>query len=157
MKFTVGDLGGLTNVQLYSVNPHMHLVGTHINSTITRPAARGNDPQTECLANGEWNFDWQRTYLYDAPISGLPSIAAGDVIDVQCHWNNTIENPFVQRALKDANLGAPIDIALGEGNSTDEMCLEIFGISVDAPPMATSRMLTVDQMPLATLKSMARQ
>ena len=37
MTFAVGDLGGLQNVQLYSVNPHMHLVGTHINSTIIRP------------------------------------------------------------------------------------------------------------------------
>jgi hypothetical protein len=157
MTFTVGDLGGLTNVQLYSVNPHMHLVGTHINSTIIRPAARGNDPQTECLANGEWNFDWQRTYLYDAPIASLPTIAAGDVIDINCHWNNNIANPFVQRALKDANLGAPVDITLGEGNSTDEMCLEIFGISVDAPPQSTGRTLTVDQMPMAAIQSMTRQ
>jgi hypothetical protein len=157
MTFTVGDLGGLTNVQLYSVNPHMHLVGTHINSTIIRPAARGSDPQTECLANGEWNFDWQRTYLYDAPISGLPSVAPGDVIDIQCHWNNTIENPFVQRALKDANLVAPVDITLGEGNSTDEMCLEIFGISVDAPAQTATRTLTIDQMPIAAIQSMTRQ
>ena len=56
------------------------------------------------------------------------------MIDIKCHWNNTIENPFVQRVLKDAGLVAPVDITLGEGNSTDEMCLEIFGISVDAPP-----------------------
>ncbi len=154
MRFTVGDLGGLANVQLYSVNPHMHLVGTHINSTITRPAARGADPQTECLANGTWNFDWQRTYLYDAPIAQLPTVQPGDVIDVQCHWNNTLDNPFVQRALRDAGLHAPVDITLGEGNSTDEMCLEIFGISVDAPAMPTSRTLTLDQMPLAAMHSL---
>ena len=105
MRFTVGDLGTLTNVRLYSVNPHMHLIGTHISATIERPAARGGDPQNECLANGNWNFDWQRTYIYDAPLDQLPSVQAGDIIDVQCTWNNTIENPFVQRALNDRGPG----------------------------------------------------
>jgi hypothetical protein len=157
MTFTMGDLGGLQNVQLYSANPHMHLIGTHINSTITRPAARGNDPQTECLANGKWNFDWQRTYIYDAPLSQLPTVQQGDVIDIRCHWNNTIDNPFVQRALKDASLVAPVDVSLGEGNSTDEMCLEIFGISVDAPPMPATGRLTADDLPLHALEAMTQR
>lgn len=138
MEFTVGDLGTLTNVQLYSVNPHMHLVGTHVDATITRPAARGADPAQECLANGGWNFDWQRTYSYDAPTAQLPTVMKGDVLAINCHWNNTLENPFVQRQLMDAGLSAPVDITLGEGNSTDEMCLEIFGISVDAPAQPTA-------------------
>ena len=139
MRFTVGDLGTLTGVTLYSANPHMHLIGTHISGKIERPAARGNDPQNECLANGNWNFDWQRTYIYDAPLDQLPSVQTGDVIDVQCHWNNTLDNPFVQRALADQGLNAPVDISLGEGGSTDEMCLEIFGIAVDAPPQPAAR------------------
>jgi len=157
MTFAVGDLGGLQNVQLYSVNPHMHLVGTHINSSIVRPAARGADPQTECLANGNWNFDWQRTYIYDTPIASLPSVQPGDVINVNCRWDNTMANPFVQRALMDAGLHAPVDITLGEGNSTDEMCLEIFGISVDAPPQGSFRTLTPDRFPLAALSSLRPQ
>ena len=65
-----------------------------------------------------------------------------------------MNNPFVLRALKDAGLNAPVDITLGEGNSTDEMCLEIFGISVDAPPMSTSRTVTMDDMPLAALSTL---
>jgi hypothetical protein len=139
MRVTVPDLGGLTDVRLYSANPHMHLIGTHIASSIERPAARGSDPQQECLANGNWNFDWQRTYIYDAALDQLPSVQAGDTIDIQCRWNNTLENPFVQRALADQGLNAPVDISLGEGGSTDEMCLEIFGIAVDAPPQPTGR------------------
>ena len=157
MTFAVGDLGGLQNVQLYSVNPHMHLVGTHINSSIVRPAARGADPQTECLANGNWNFDWQRTYIYDTPIASLPTVMPGDVINVNCRWDNTMANPFVQRALMDAGLHAPVDITLGEGNSTDEMCLEIFGISVDAPPQGSFRTLSPDRFPLAALSSLRPQ
>ena len=45
----------------------------------------------------------------------------------------------MQRALARPGLGAPVDISLGEGGSTDEMCLEIFGIAVDAPPQPTGR------------------
>ena len=129
----VTTLGGLTNVKVYSVNPHMHLVGTHISSKIIRPAARGDEPQTECLANGGWNFDWQRTYTYDAAIDDLPSIEVGDRIHVSCEWNNTMDNPFVERMLHDSNLPPkPIDISIGE-QTTNEMCLEIFGVAVDAP------------------------
>lgn len=137
MRRQVPALGGLTNVAVYSVNAHMHLVGTHIAGKIERPTARGNDPQTECLANGGWNFDWQRTYIYDTSLDRLPTVQQGDVIDITCHWNNTIENPFVQRMLDDSHLPpTPVDITLGE-QTTNEMCLEIFGLAVDAPPQPT--------------------
>ena len=136
MSRSFPSLGGLTGVKVFSVNPHMHLVGTHISGRIVRPAARGTDPQTECLANGGWNFDWQRTYIYDAPIDQLPSIEAGDTIEIACKWNNTIQHPFVQRMLHDSNLPPhPIDIKLGE-QTTNEMCLEIFGLAV---PVASAR------------------
>lgn len=133
MRLTIPSFGDLRDVRLFSANPHMHLIGTHISATLERPAARGSDPQTECLANGGWNFDWQRTYTYDAPLDQLPSIAPGDVIDIQCGWNNTRDNPFVLRMLRDAGLGAPIDIPLGE-QTTNEMCIQIFGVAIDAPP-----------------------
>jgi hypothetical protein len=111
----------------------MHLIGTDISATLERPAPRLTDPQTECVANGGWNFDWQRTYLYNAPLDKLPSIRGGDVLDIQCKWDNTISNPFVQRMMQDAGLVAPIDVFLGE-QTTNEMCLEIFGLAVPAPP-----------------------
>jgi hypothetical protein len=137
MRRVVTNLGGFTDVRIYSANPHMHYVGTRISGKIERPAARGGDPQTECLANGGWNFDWQRTYIYDAPLDRLPSVQVGDTIDVSCHWNNTIENPFVQRMLSDSNLPPqPIDIVLGE-QTTNEMCLEIFGLAVGLPAQLT--------------------
>lgn len=134
MSRTIDNLGGLTGVKVFSVNPHMHLVGTHISGKIVRPATRGTNPANECLGNGGWNFDWQRTYIYDAPIDSLPSIEVGDKLEISCRWNNTLANPFVQRMLHDSNLPPqPIDITLGE-QTTNEMCLEIFGLAVDAPP-----------------------
>jgi hypothetical protein len=136
----------------------MHMVGTHIASKIERAVPTPNQPQNECLANGNWNFDWQRTYIYDAPLDQLPSVAQGDVIDVQCKWDNTMANPFVQRALADAGLGAPIDINLGE-TSLDEMCLEIFGLAIDAPAPPTPRTTdggapSVEQLPLEMLDAL---
>jgi len=133
MRVTVTLPGNLPEVKLLGVDPHMHMLGTHIAMTVERPAPRGSDPQTECLANGRWNFDWQRSYFYDAPLDQLPSLRPGDVIDIACRWDNTLANPFVQRALADAGLGAPVDVVLGQG-SLDEMCLEFLGMVVDLPP-----------------------
>jgi len=138
MRRTIPDLGGLTDVRFYSANPHMHLVGSHISGTLEHSAPRDGEPRTECLANGGWNFDWQRTYIYDTPLDNLPRVQAGDTIDVTCHWNNTIENPFVQRMLNDNRLPPqPVDISLGE-QTTNEMCLEIFGLAVNVPAAFTA-------------------
>ena len=154
MRFTVRDLGTLTDVRLYSVNPHMHLIGTHISGTIERPAARGSDPQKECLANGNWNFDWQRTYIYDAPLDQLPSVQTGDVIDIQCHWNNTIENPFVQRALQDAGPRRAGRHHARRGGSTDEMCLEIFGLASTPRPPPPPMRPEQSMLPMQLLKQL---
>lgn len=134
------------DIRMWSVNPHMHLIGTHISATIERPAARGSDPKTECLANGAWNFDWQRTYQYAAPLDKLPSIKSGDIVDVKCKWDNSISNPFVQRMMNDAGLTAPIDVALGE-QTTNEMCLEIFGLSIPAPAQPSGALPLTIEMP----------
>lgn len=144
MRITI-PVGFPSDVKLFSANPHMHLVGTHISSTIERPAARGSDPKNECLANGAWNFDWQRTYQYNAPLDKLPTVMAGDVVDIKCKWDNSLANPFVHRMMNDAGLSAPIDVTLGE-QTTNEMCLEIFGLSLPAPaqPPAGVTALTVD-------------
>ncbi|HEY5928375.1 MAG TPA: hypothetical protein VIV11_42105 [Kofleriaceae bacterium] len=155
MRITVPPLGDISQVQLYSVNPHMHMVGTHISAKIERPAPRGTDPANECLANGNWNFDWQRTYIYDAPLEQMPTLMPGDVIDLKCKWNNTMANPFVQRLLEDEGLVAPIDLMLGEG-STDEMCLEIFGFAIDAPPQSMLRTApTMDELPMHLLETLS--
>ena len=50
-----------------------------------------------------------------------------------------VHHPFVQRMLNDSHLPPqPVDISLGE-QTTNEMCLEIFGLAVSVPAgMATS-------------------
>lgn len=126
-------LGAVTSgARLVSVLPHMHLLGTRLAMTIERPEARDGEPQSECLANGAWNFDWQRTYAFDAPFDRLPSIAGGDTIDLQCRWNNTLDNPFARRLLADTSRVLPFDVSLGE-QTTNEMCLAVVGIALPAP------------------------
>jgi len=115
----------LKEVKLYSADPHMHLAGTELTATVARPG----EPAPECLTNVAWNFDWQRSYVYRAPLDQLPTLRPGDVIDVTCTWNNTLANPFVQRALADAGRSLPVDISLGQG-TLDEMCLTIFGYAI---------------------------
>jgi hypothetical protein len=119
-------------LRLVSVLPHMHLLGTRIAVTLERPRPRGHDPATECLSNAAWNFDWQRTYAFDAPFDHLPSIEEGDIFDIKCTWDNTIDNPFMQRMLAETNQVQPFDVSFGE-QTTNEMCLTIVGLAQTAP------------------------
>ena len=115
-------------LRVVSVTPHMHMLGTHERATLTHP---GGD--TECLVDSGWNFDWQRTYSYDAAIEDLPLFDASSSVTVSCHWDNTFANPNLPRLLHDANAVAPYDVQLGL-NTTDEMCLADFGIVSPSQP-----------------------
>ncbi len=118
---------------LLGAYPHMHYIGVGLQVKITRANPLPGEPTEECLVNVDrWDFDWQRTYQYDAPIDELPTVGNGDVVEINCTYDNTMDNPFVERALLEAGLTAPIDVALGE-ESLDEMCLAIFPIIFDAP------------------------
>ena len=133
MRFTIGAVD--QPIPLLAAYPHMHYLGTGIDVTITRAAPTATQPADECLYSGGWNFDWQRSYLYDAAPAALPTVATGDVIDIACSYDNTLENDFVRLALDEAGLAAPIDVVLGE-QTLDEMCLGIFGVAVPLPPAA---------------------
>jgi len=108
--------------------PHMHFVGVGLSAWVHRANPRAGEPTDECLINvNQWNFDWQRQYSVDAPIEELPEIRGGDRIELRCKYNNTVQNPFVLRALADQNLDAPVTVHLGE-STTDEMCLSLFAM-----------------------------
>lgn len=121
-------LDGRGEVRIVSVSPHMHMVGTQIWTTLRRA-----DGSSECLSNSDWDFDWQRTFTYDAPIDEVPIVTASDSIEVKCRYNNTTDNPSVLRMLADAQLPPlPIDVRYGP-NTGDEMCLETFGFAEVLP------------------------
>jgi len=114
--------------RLWSVGSHMHYVGTDMRIGITR-AAGGSEPAEECLLDTpKWDFNWQRGYRYDVPIDQTPTAVAGDVINLRCTYDNSMQNLAVQRALTEQGLTAPHDVVLGE-STLDEMCLGVFGIA----------------------------
>jgi hypothetical protein len=123
--------GGEQRFPLVSVFPHMHFVGTDLQATLKRNPAVTDEPSEECLIKvPTWNFEWQRTYLYDADLSELPTVGMGDELTIKCLYDNTLENRFVERALDEQGLSQPIEVELGE-QTLDEMCLAAFGVLID--------------------------
>jgi hypothetical protein len=130
MKFPI-NIEGTQRFPIVSVFPHMHYVGTDLEATIKRASPPAGEPAEECLIKvPTWNFEWQRTYLYDTDIASLPTVGDGDEIRIHCLYDNTLENPFVERALDELGLDLPIDVFLGE-QTLDEMCLASFGLLID--------------------------
>jgi len=114
--------------RIWAIGSHMHYVGTDMRIGITR-ANPGDEPADECLLDTpRWDFNWQRGYLYDTPIDQAPSAKAGDVLNLRCTYDNSMQNPFVATALNEQGLKEPRDVLLGE-ETLDEMCLGIFGIA----------------------------
>lgn len=83
-------------------------------------------PAEECLVQTPaYNFEWQRWYVYDEPeINKLPFLAPGDTIEATCVYDNSMDNPFVRRALQERGLTEPADVVLGD-ETLDEMCLVV--------------------------------
>jgi hypothetical protein len=114
--------------RIWAVGTHMHYVGTDMRIAVTR-ASPGNEPASECLLETpRWDFNWQRGYLYDAPIAQMPIVRSGDQLEMRCTYDNSMQNPFVAAALAEQGLSAPRDVVLGE-QTLDEMCLGVFGIA----------------------------
>ncbi|MDI3286607.1 hypothetical protein [Polyangium sp. 15x6] len=125
------EVGGqpLPEMKVYSVMNHMHYVGVDGKITVRRAAAQGSDPANECLLQTKWDFNWQQTYTYDATIENLPTLRGGDIIDVRCTYDNTLDNPFLKRALIEQHLTSPQDVTYGE-TTLDEMCVGILNTFV---------------------------
>jgi hypothetical protein len=118
-------------LRLFAMYPHMHYLGVELSMRVEHPLA-GGGVESECLVNvPRWDFDWQRTYQYDAAIDALPYVENGDTFVVQCTYDNSLDNPFVRRSLAERGLQEPVDVYLGEESldeSLDEMCLAMFGV-----------------------------
>ncbi len=120
------------DVPILMVMTHMHYVGTDIKLEVHRANLPASQPQDECLIHTPaWDFNWQRMYTFDTPIAELPTAKAGDVLKITCHYDNTMENPFVAQALAQQGKSAPEEVVLGE-ETLNEMCLAPLGILLPA-------------------------
>jgi hypothetical protein len=85
-------------LEFHTANLHMHRLGTEARMSIIRA-----DGTEDCmLAIDDWDFDWQRTYVFE----DAKPINPGDAWALTCTWDNPSDS----------------DVNWGEGTS-DEMCL----------------------------------
>lgn len=103
------------DVTLYSVIPHMHLLGREMKLTASLP-----DGTTKPLVwIKDWDFNWQETYVFKEPIR-LPQ---GSRIDLTAYYDNSSGNPN--------NPNNPPKVVTWGEETTDEMCLAFFGFTLD--------------------------
>lgn len=115
---------------VWSIGSHMHYLGVDMRISVDRFEP---DPNTgldeECFVQTpHYDFNWQRGYQYDAPLEAMPIVRAGDVVVLDCTYDNTMNNQNLVEALAESGLDAPIDVFLGE-ETLDEMCLAAFGVA----------------------------
>jgi hypothetical protein len=122
MPATIGSFP-LPDLPVLRIGGHMHYVGVAEQVTVHHAKVKTGVPQDQCLLNiPRWDFDWQRAYEFDAPIDQLPTLGAGDVVKIQCTYDNSLDNPKVVQSLTDQMLSQPQKVVLGE-TTLDEMCL----------------------------------
>ncbi|HVH98614.1 MAG TPA: hypothetical protein VM869_07885 [Enhygromyxa sp.] len=110
-------------VDIFTLGTHMHYVGVDMRVWIER------DGEEICMIQTpRWDFNWQRTYNIDATIGNFPKVQGGDVVMLECTYENTLDNPFLAEALAEEGMSQPTNVLLGE-SSLEEMCLLIFGVA----------------------------
>ena len=81
-RFSMDVPAGMT---LTDVTPHMHFLGREFIAIATLP----DGSETPLVRIADWDFRWQNTYAYRAPVH-LP---AGSRIDAWVRYDNTADNP----------------------------------------------------------------
>ncbi|HRI10324.1 MAG TPA: hypothetical protein PKW35_21040, partial [Nannocystaceae bacterium] len=112
--------------RLWAITHHMHKVGVDMRTWVVD---RDTGEETCILHTPKWDFNWQRSYEYDAPIAQDIRLKAGDTIRLRCIYDNTLQNPSLVGALAEVGLDAPIDVEVGEG-TLDEMCIGALGVAI---------------------------
>jgi hypothetical protein len=114
-------------IEIFTMGTHMHYIGVDMKIWIER------DGEEHCwIQTPQWNFNWQRLYDIDAPLGQLPTVQGGDVIRLRCTYNNTLDNPFLAKALAEQGLTEPITVGVGE-SSLEEMCAMLIGVATNLP------------------------
>jgi hypothetical protein len=102
---------------VYSVMPHMHLIGRRIKVTMTPP---GGTTAT-VIAIKDWDYNWQETYYFKEPLR----VKAGTRFDIEGIYDNSRKNPF--------NPSDPPQVVRFGEQTTNEMCFGFLQTSGDKP------------------------
>ncbi len=110
-----GDLWLAQDATLYSVVPHMHLLGKSIRVTMTPPKG----PTITLVGIQDWDFNWQDVYFFKEPIKA----PAGTKFSVEATFDNSDKNPNNPNT-------PPRTVILGE-ETTNEMCFGFINLTTD--------------------------
>ncbi len=97
-----------TDMHVYAVTPHMHLLGREIKVWATLP----DQTERDLVWIKDWDFNWQNSYYLKSPIA-LPS---GSKVHLTSYFDNSDQNP------RNPNRGHLRSVGWGE-QTTDEMCI----------------------------------
>jgi mono/diheme cytochrome c family protein len=95
------------DIRLYSLMPHMHLLGREMKATLINP----DGTEEPMIYVDKWDFNWQLVYMLKEP----KLIKAGSKIRVETVYDNSAENP-------NNPSDPPKQVTWGE-ETTDEMML----------------------------------
>jgi peroxiredoxin len=105
------------DADLYTITPHMHLLGKQIRARVVRP----DGPPEELIAIPEWDYNWQETYFFKEPLH----LTSGCRLEVEATFDNSEKNPLNPNQ-------PPRPVRFGE-QTTDEMCFVFFGATSEKP------------------------
>jgi peroxiredoxin len=112
-----GTIWVVQDCMLYTIVPHMHLLGKKIKITMTPPG----QPTRTLIGIGDWDFNWQEFYIFKEPIK----VKAETRFDVEAVFDNSASNPNNPSS-------PPRRVLVGE-TTTNEMCFGFLGATIDEP------------------------
>jgi peroxiredoxin len=116
-----GNSWATSDFTLFSVMPHMHMLGKEITVTMTPP----DGPERPLVSIKEWDYNWQETYLLKEPLL----IKAGTRFHVEAVYDNSATNPRNP-------YNPPRLVTYGE-QTTNEMCFVFLGGYSDRPAVVS--------------------
>lgn len=102
------------DVKLYSLMPHMHLLGREMSATLIHP----DGSEEKLIQVDDWDFNWQFTYGLKAPMT----IKKGSKLRIEAVYDNSTANP-------NNPSDPPREVRWGE-QTTDEMMLMVAAINI---------------------------
>jgi hypothetical protein len=114
--FTIKGAGYVTaDCTVYSVMPHMHLLGKKVKVTMTPP-----EGSTQTLVQiDNWDYNWQETYWFKTPLK----VKEGTKIEIEATFDNSDKNPN--------NPSSPPKMVTPGEQTTNEMLFGFLGATAD--------------------------